>query len=80
MFVCVGSTLGIKRPKTPCPRKWDRAPRPRDRNVRFLNDLWSIHWKMDITFLFMDGNLDLYGLFLQKCIILQGKLATLTLG
>ena len=32
VFVCMGSTLGIKRSKTPCPRKWDRAPRPRDRN------------------------------------------------
>ena len=70
VLVCGGSTLGIKRPKTPCPRKWDRAPRPRDRNldtsIRFLNDLWSIHGKMDIKFLFMDRNLDLCWFFLQN--------------
>ena len=70
MLVCGGSTLGIKRPKTPCPRKWERAPRPRDRNLdtsmRFLNDLWSIHGKMDIKFLFMDRNLDLCCCFFFK--------------
>ena len=28
-----------------------------------LNDLWSIHGKMNINILFMDGNLDLRVLF-----------------
>ena len=35
---------------------------------------------MDIKCLIMDGDLDLCGVFLQKSKILQGKLATLTLG
>ena len=41
--------------------------------MRFLNDLWSIHVKMDLNFLFMDGNLDLYGFFSSKMYNSTGK-------
>ena len=41
--------------------------------MRFLNDLWSIHGKMDIKVLFIDWNLDLCGYFSPKMYNSTGK-------
>ena len=77
MFVCGASTLGIKRPKLHVLGNGIENLDPGTSfgyfNLRFLNDLWSIHGKMDIKFLFMDGNLDLCGFFSSKMYNSTGK-------